>query len=403
MRSRPASRDARTRRSPAIELVAVQGLRDEHRLEHAVLADAGRELLEPLVVHVASRLVRVRGHAGERHVDDCRRGGRALRDQRREPAPERGGSAVRLDRHATAPAYAAAAVAAAPAPRPVSVATASDAIARAAIVPGPRRPRSSAASVRTPRRPWSPGGTARSGSPWLGASERRTLRGTIVSKTASSQVPPDLGGDLGRQVRPCVEHRQHDTGDRQLGVEVVAHEVDRRDQLREALERVVLALDRDQHRVRAGQRVHRQQAKRRRAVDEDPVPVRRLPVDRAREAPLAALLAGELDLRPGERDRRRDETQALDGCRDVQVTERPLVDERVVDRAVQGGAVDPEAARRVALGIEVDDEDAVTEESQIGCEIDHGRGLPDAAFLIGAGDRLAHSASSSSRTHVLEF
>jgi hypothetical protein len=43
-------------------------------------------------------------------------------------------------------------------------------------------------------------------------------------------------------------------------------------------------------------------------------------------------------------------------------------------------------------------EDAVTEESQIGCEIDHRGGLPDAALLIGAGDRLAHSASCS--THA---
>ena len=75
------------------------------------------------------------------------------------------------------------------------------------------------------------------------------------------------------------------------------------------------------------------------------------------------------------------------------------VDERVVDGAVERGTIDPESARRVALGIEIDDEDVVTEESQIGCEIDHRGGLPDAALLIGAGDRLAHSASCSKHTH----
>ena len=55
------------------ELVAVEGLGDEHRLEHAVLADACRELLEHRVVDPVARLVRVRGDARERHLHDRRR------------------------------------------------------------------------------------------------------------------------------------------------------------------------------------------------------------------------------------------------------------------------------------------------------------------------------------------
>ena len=55
------------------ELVAVEGLGDEDRLEHAVLADARRELLERRVVDAAARLVRVRRDARERDLDDRRR------------------------------------------------------------------------------------------------------------------------------------------------------------------------------------------------------------------------------------------------------------------------------------------------------------------------------------------
>ena len=102
-------------------------------------------------------------------------------------------------------------------------------------------------------------------------------------------------------------------------------------------------------------------------------------------------LAGELDLGAGERDRGRDESRPVDGRGDVEVAR---ADDRRRGRrrwTVERRAVDPEAARGVALGIEVDDEDAITGEGQIGCEIDHRGGLPDAALLIGAGDRLAHS------------
>ena len=50
---------------------------------------------------------------------------------------------------------------------------------------------------------------------------------------------------------------------------MVADEIDRRDQLGQALERVVLALDRDQHRVGGRQRVDGEQASDGGTVDED--------------------------------------------------------------------------------------------------------------------------------------
>ena len=89
------------------QLVAVQGLGDEDGLEDAVLPDARGELREVRVVHVPPRLVGIRDHARERHLDD--RGGArgALGDQRGEAPAQRTGAAIRLHRHATAPASAA--------------------------------------------------------------------------------------------------------------------------------------------------------------------------------------------------------------------------------------------------------------------------------------------------------
>ena len=94
-----------------------------------------------------------------------------------------------------------------------------------------------------------------------------------VSNTAAPEVLADLGVDLGREVRARVVHGQDDALDREVRVEVVADQVDRRDQLGQALQGVVLALDRDHHRVGGRERVHRQQTERRRAVEQDVVVV----------------------------------------------------------------------------------------------------------------------------------
>ena len=60
------------------------------------------------------------------------------------------------------------------------------------------------------------------------------------------EVRPNLGGNLGGQVRAAVEHRQDGPVDREIRVQVVADEVDRREQLGQALQGVVLALNWDE-------------------------------------------------------------------------------------------------------------------------------------------------------------
>ena len=77
--------------------------------------------------------------------------------------------------------------------------------------------------------------------------------------------------DAGGKPGAGVVHRQHDGRHGELGVEVRTHHVDRGEQLAEALEGVVLRLDRDEHLGTRDERVQGEQAERRRAVDEDVV------------------------------------------------------------------------------------------------------------------------------------
>jgi hypothetical protein len=84
-------------------------------------------------------------------------------------------------------------------------------------------------------------------------------------------VAADLRGDVGGEGRPGVVHGQEHAGELQARVEVVAYEVDGRQELAEALQGVVLALDRDKNAVCGRERIHREKAHRRRAVEQDEV------------------------------------------------------------------------------------------------------------------------------------
>ena len=63
-------------------------------------------------------------------------------------------------------------------------------------------------------------------------------------------------------------------------------------------------------------------------------------------------------------------------------------------------AIESEAAAGIALRVEVDHENGFTGQGQIRGEVDHGRGLADAALLVGAGDDLTHSGPHFGRRHV---
>ena len=81
--------------------------------------------------------------------------------------------------------------------------------------------------------------------PWLGASDSRTLRGMTVANSLPLEVPLDLGPDLGGQRSPAVEESEHDALDLEGRIHPGAHGLERPDQLRQAFQGKILALERN--------------------------------------------------------------------------------------------------------------------------------------------------------------
>ena len=202
-----------------------------------------------------------------------------------------------------------------------------------------------------------------------------------------AEVLAHLGDDLVGQLGPGVVHHQDDRADLERRVEVLLDQLDVAQQLAQALEGVVLALDRDQHLVGRGQRVHGEQAERRRAVDEDVVVV----VAHRRRGPCCSrssrLNAGTSSISAPARSRLAGATKRLrTAVASMQSSMRHVVQEDVVHRGLEVADVDAQAGAGVALRIEVDDQDPVAEVGQAGAEVDRGGGLADAALLVGDGD-----------------
>ena len=147
----------------------------------------------------------------------------------------------------------------------------------------------------------------------------------------------------------------------------------------------IFALDGDDHLVRGGQRVDRQQAQARRRVDADEVVV----VDDGRQRLLQRALAADLhahrDLGAGQVDRGHGDVDLalLD-----HVADRDVVDEHVVHAALDLVGVDPLAHRQVALRVEVDGQDVVAGLGEGDGQVQRGRRLRDAALLVRERDDL---------------
>ena len=221
-----------------------------------------------------------------------------------------------------------------------------------------------------------------------------------------AEVLLELRGDVQRQRVARVVHRAQQPLDLERGIEVRAHLLHRLHEVRQAFERVVLALHRDQHAVRGAQAVQREQRQRRRAIEQDEVVVaghladRRLHLrqrlgERVLEARFALGQLDELDLGAGELAVRGHEVEAAGRRHDAHVRDLPLAEQHLVDGRVEGALVDARAGRRVALRVEVHEEHAAVHRDETGREVDRGRRLADAALLVRNRDdsRGGHEAS----------
>ena len=215
-----------------------------------------------------------------------------------------------------------------------------------------------------------------------------------------AEVLAHLGLDLLGEPGARVVHREHDPPHVERRVE----RPDQRhvaEQLAETLERVVLALDRHDHVVGRGEPVHREQAERRRAVDEHDVVLGADEVERPLELELAAERGHELDLGAGEVDGRGEHEEVLEARRLDAVERGHVVHEHVVDRALDVAGVDAEPGRRVALRVEVDHQHPEPELGERRAEVDGGGRLADATLLVG--DRDHPGERELARLRLLDF
>src|SRR5690606_3952274 len=217
---------------------------------------------------------------------------------------------------------------------------------------------------------------------------RRFREADVTRDRRSEHFVPEilfrLLRDLARQVEPLVVHGEEDTFDLEARVQVPLDQPHGVQELRETLQRVELALDRDEYSIGRCQRVEREEAERRGAIDQDEVVLLADPFQRPTENELALGPPDQLDLGAD---------QVAAGRHHIQIRKVHLpaddlldlhpLDEDVVDRRVQLGSFEAEPTGRVPLRIDVDDEDLPLGHGEAGAEVDRGRGLPDTALLIG--------------------
>ncbi len=205
----------------------------------------------------------------------------------------------------------------------------------------------------------------------------------------------DFVADLQREARASVEHRQDDAKDFEASVESLPYELDGLDEVGQALERVELALQRNEHPIGSGERVDSQETQGRWAIDDDVVEslcdVRqsltqpRLPTFEPDQLDFGA---DEIDVRRQEREPRQSRGRECLLCWFV-------AEQDMVDRRVERALLNPEPRRSVALRIEVDEQASLIGKSKAGREVDGCRGLADTALLVDYRENSSRGPASS--------
>ncbi len=147
------------------------------------------------------------------------------------------------------------------------------------------------------------------------------------------------------------------------------------------------------------ERVDRQQAERRRRVDEDVVVVVHDRHQRLLERALAADHGRQRQLGAGQVDRRDGDVElaVLDDLLD-----RHAVHEHVEHRALDVLGIDAEAHRQVRLRVEVDDQDPEALLLQRGAEVDRRGRLGDPALLVREREDLRTGRRGAGHPHTAE-
>jgi len=200
--------------------------------------------------------------------------------------------------------------------------------------------------------------------------------------TITEELPHFLN-HLAGQIGAVVVHRQQHAFDSEVGIEGSSHPLDGLHELTDSLECQVFALQRDQHRVRGYKGVQSEETQRRRAVDEDVVIEFTDFFDLALQyefttVPVDHIYFGTDQAAVG---RNHSEIGEFLGLQ-LDIVQRGVPDQRLVERSALGILRVPESPRGVRLGIGVDEERGALGNGQGGGEVDRGRGLADASLLV---------------------
>ena len=177
----------------------------------------------------------------------------------------------------------------------------------------------------------------------------------------------------------------------EIGIERGFHALDRLQQLRQSFEREELALQRHQNRIRRRHGIDCEQVERRRTIDQhigDVAGARRSAQRRQRfpQSKRAIALLADFEFDAGEIERRRRDGEPRNGSRQHDVAQGRVADQQIVGRITAAASIDAQPRRRIALGIEIEQQHVLADCGERGAEIDRRCGLADPAFLIGDGD-----------------
>jgi hypothetical protein len=163
------------------------------------------------------------------------------------------------------------------------------------------------------------------------------------------------------------------------------------EQLRDPLERVVLALKRDEERIGCGEHVDRDQPEWWWAVNQHVVVAVAYRFERRPHRLIAVRAADELDLCPREVRSRGDDVEVLELDRlNDRIGERGVADQDVVDGDVEFFLGESGAAGGIPLWVAVNQQCPLLGDGKARGEVDGGSGLADAALLVCDGDYAGH-------------
>ena len=196
-----------------------------------------------------------------------------------------------------------------------------------------------------------------------------------------------------RQIESSVVHGEQDSRDAEGRIVVLAHLFDRPCELRKPLKGKILALHGNDQSIRRHKSIDRQKRKCRRAVNKYVIIRLAKRVKRAFCTALPLFNVQKIDFRANEGDVGGKYRQILKARRNDRLFRCRRTDQNLINALLDFFFADANTARGVSLGIHVHQKDLFAHFSERGSNVDSGRGLANAAFLVCKRNDCSHRLS----------